>query len=174
MDRLDLGMGLDMVELVMDVETEFGINLPDQRLQNVRTVGDLTDCVAASLVADHAAACPSAARFFRLRAAWSAPGLAVRRRIRPGAQVRDLIPWADRRRAWRALCQAGLRPPRLRAPAWIRWPLYVIGALGIAAVAVVSFFSPSIMSWAVLPLGFILISLAALALEPPRGIRTLA
>jgi hypothetical protein len=38
-------MGLELVELVMDVEETFGISLPDARASEMRTVGDLYDCI---------------------------------------------------------------------------------------------------------------------------------
>ena len=39
-------MGLDVVELVMDIEREFSVELPDDRLNGVRTVGELYALVA--------------------------------------------------------------------------------------------------------------------------------
>jgi hypothetical protein len=39
-------MGLDIVELVMDLEREFAVEIPDERLNSVRTVGDLYRLVA--------------------------------------------------------------------------------------------------------------------------------
>ena len=39
-------MGLDVVELVMDLEREFAVELPADRLNSVRTVGDLYSLVA--------------------------------------------------------------------------------------------------------------------------------
>ena len=34
-------MGLDGIELVMEVEDEFGITIPDSDMEEMRTVGDL-------------------------------------------------------------------------------------------------------------------------------------
>ena len=39
-------MGLDVVELVMDLEREFAVELPEERLNSVRTVGGLYSLVA--------------------------------------------------------------------------------------------------------------------------------
>lgn len=38
-------MGLEMVEIVIDVEKKFGISLPDSRAADIHTVADLRDCV---------------------------------------------------------------------------------------------------------------------------------
>jgi acyl carrier protein len=40
-------MGLDIVELVMTVETEFGVEIPNADAAELRTVGQLFDYVAA-------------------------------------------------------------------------------------------------------------------------------
>jgi hypothetical protein len=40
-------MGLDIVEMVIALETEFGVQLPAHELRNMETVGELFDCVVA-------------------------------------------------------------------------------------------------------------------------------
>ncbi len=46
----DLGMdSLDCVELVMEAEEEFDINIPDADAERLRTVGDVLDFVAANV-----------------------------------------------------------------------------------------------------------------------------
>jgi hypothetical protein len=42
-------MGLDIVEMVMALETEFQIRLPEQELGRIGTVGELYDCVVKQL-----------------------------------------------------------------------------------------------------------------------------
>ncbi len=39
-------MGLDLVELIMEIEDEFGIKIPDREVGGIRTVGLLAECVA--------------------------------------------------------------------------------------------------------------------------------
>ncbi len=34
---------LDVVELIMALEDEFGIEVPDEQLENVKTIGDVVD-----------------------------------------------------------------------------------------------------------------------------------
>lgn len=45
-------MGLDMVELVMEIEREFGIDLPDEEAGRLLTVGMLADFVMRQLPAE--------------------------------------------------------------------------------------------------------------------------
>jgi len=42
-------MGLDIVEMVMAVEKELHVRLPDEELGRIRTVGELYDCVVKHL-----------------------------------------------------------------------------------------------------------------------------
>jgi acyl carrier protein len=44
----DLGAdSLDVVELVMAIEEEFGIEVPDADAENIRTIGDITSYIEA-------------------------------------------------------------------------------------------------------------------------------
>ncbi len=44
----DLGAdSLDVVELVMAIEEEFGIEVPDEDAENIRTLGDITTYIEA-------------------------------------------------------------------------------------------------------------------------------
>jgi acyl carrier protein len=58
--RKDLGMDdLDAVELVMALEAEFGINIPDTESEKFKTVGDVIDCVSRLVKAEKETAVPS-------------------------------------------------------------------------------------------------------------------
>ena len=46
-------MGLEMVEITMDVEDHFGISLPDVDAGNIKTYGDLVDLVAEIVAQTH-------------------------------------------------------------------------------------------------------------------------
>lgn len=46
----DLGAdSLDIVELVMALEEEFGVSIPDEQAEKIKTVGDAVDFIAESL-----------------------------------------------------------------------------------------------------------------------------
>jgi acyl carrier protein len=46
----DLGAdSLDIVELVMALEEEFGVSIPDEQAEKIKTVGDAVDFVAESV-----------------------------------------------------------------------------------------------------------------------------
>ena len=42
----DLGAdSLDVVELLMSIEDEFEVEIPDEEIENIKTIGDLTDYI---------------------------------------------------------------------------------------------------------------------------------
>ena len=42
----DLGAdSLDVVELLMTIEDEFNIEIPDEEIENIRTIGELTEYI---------------------------------------------------------------------------------------------------------------------------------
>ena len=42
----DLGAdSLDVVELLMSIEDEFNIEIPDEEIENIRTIGELTEYI---------------------------------------------------------------------------------------------------------------------------------
>ncbi len=44
----DLGAdSLDVVEMLMSIEDEFGIEIPDEDIEKLRTIGDVVDYIAA-------------------------------------------------------------------------------------------------------------------------------
>ncbi|ADC90967.1 acyl carrier protein [Mageeibacillus indolicus] len=40
---------LDIVELVMAMEQEFGVSIPDEEAENIKTVGDAVDYIKANI-----------------------------------------------------------------------------------------------------------------------------
>ena len=42
----DLGAdSLDVVDLVMAVSDEFGVEIPDEQVENIKTIGDIVKCI---------------------------------------------------------------------------------------------------------------------------------
>ena len=52
-------MGLDTVELVMMIEEEFGVELPDAEAEKITTVGELRDFIVLALKSEAAGKDPS-------------------------------------------------------------------------------------------------------------------
>jgi len=60
-------MGLDSVQIIVDTENCFGINIEDKAAEDMRTVGDLVDYVWNNIKHQDAKACLTQILFFRLR-----------------------------------------------------------------------------------------------------------
>lgn len=104
-------MGLDTVELVMELEDEFDLNIPDDVAAVLTTPGQVSDYLIAALGGRAAltGVCSSACSFYRLRQQLMARFGTPRAAVRPGTSIGELVPGAGRR-AWRAIADgSGLR-----------------------------------------------------------------
>jgi acyl carrier protein len=127
-------MGLDSVELVMEIEETFGIVIPDAEAEKIQTMGQAYHYILAKMEGPlTTTGCLSAAAFYRVRRQLMGRFRVERRRIRPAAALEDLIPKEGRQEAWRQLGEAlGWRLPALGFPAWV-WRAWVAAFVGLAA-----------------------------------------
>jgi len=141
-------MGLDAVEIVMRVEEEFAIDLPDDELGAIGTVGDLYRQVLSKL--EVAPSFRPALCFYRLRRAVIQCLGKDRKTIRPATKLAHLLPRPTRIAAWKSLSEvSGLGFPRLRHPRWARDTFRGLGAGAAVAffVAMVLWTHPSGFPW---------------------------
>jgi acyl carrier protein len=118
-------MGLDTVELVLDVEDRFGITIDDDEAAKICTPGDVADYVIRYIRLDANAPCRSRTVFYRMRSVLMQTFGIPRKRIRPSTRIDDL--WeGDLRDNWKKLKTAlGNR----RFP-WLRHtPLFIGGVI---------------------------------------------
>ena len=139
-------MGLDTVELMIEVEQAFDVQIPDDRAGEMYTVGDVYDYIvecqsnleSSSESISPGKVCLSAATFFSIRNALASEVDIKARRLRPRASVEQTIPLKSRRAVWSKLQQSlDLKFPRLRRSGWIVTGLTVLttaAALGVAAI----------------------------------------
>jgi hypothetical protein len=85
-------MGLDIVELMMDIEERFGIRLSDDRAERMRTVSDLYVYLLARTHRIAPVPCPTSRAFYHLRRTLIGELGVDRARVRPSARLRDLLP----------------------------------------------------------------------------------
>ncbi len=118
-------MGLDIVELFMEVEDVFDIQIPDDRYVEVSTVGGLYDFIieAKGEAVSLRNRCLSMVTFLMIRRALVAETKAARQSIRPRTSVDEALPTYpayDRRALWDRLQETlGLQLPQLCRPAWL-------------------------------------------------------
>ncbi|HIJ65517.1 MAG TPA: hypothetical protein HPP77_06140 [Candidatus Hydrogenedentes bacterium] len=114
-------MRLEMTEMLMALEAEFGIEIDDEA-NDIRTVGDLHDYIMTRLELRPAERfCLSDEAFGKLRQAL-AEQLDVREAdIVAGAKMEDLVPRKGRRAHWRAVSKRlGWRLPELCRPPYLK------------------------------------------------------
>jgi acyl carrier protein len=112
-------MGLDSVELVLDVENAFAFSIPDEDAAGLTTVGKLYEYVLAHRFHGKQDACLTSITFYKLRQALMLVLQMPRNSVRVSTELSAVIP-KQRRRTWRALEKAtGFRLPFLRRPRWV-------------------------------------------------------
>lgn len=162
-------MGLDTVELVMEIEEAFDITIPDDRASEMVTVGDVYDFILekTSHVPSESSRCLSAAAFYELSRQVRGLGL-VSGKIRPNTKLDQVIPLTGRRSTWKTLSsQMDLRFPRLGRPAWLALLNCILVALVfITALAVFANANQLVAVLVALGLGALSSAAVALLTEP--------
>lgn len=110
--RYHCRMGLDGVELVMEVEDRFRIELPDTECSHVRTVADLAALVISRLPKS-GGFCPTARSFFSLRRALAQERGVDRRALRPTTPLEVAFPRVKRPARWKSLAKLEPHLPKL-------------------------------------------------------------
>lgn len=124
-------MGLDMLEIVMEVEDEFDIKIADEAATSMRQIGDMARFVTWKLRSRWPRVpCPTARSFYVFRKALLECVPVNRRDVRPASKLAEIIPVWSRRRLLNALADAELWLPELERSRAVNW-------LGVAlAIAV--------------------------------------
>ena len=131
-------MGFDAVELVMEIEEEFGLHIPDPDAENLTTVGGLIRFVRERRPAPRLGVCPTSSTFYHLRRYFMNRLPVGRDDVAPSTRLEDLVPVESRRRVWDELRNAGFRMPPLWLPAHMAWAA-VLGSARLS-VALAAFF----------------------------------
>ena len=117
-------MGLDGVELVMDVEDHFGVAIQDVEAERIRTVADLTELVASRIRNAHLTPCQTLSSFMRLRTCVRGVTENDSLKIRTNTLVVDVLNSRERIRFWGHLNELlGSPAPALRRPPVMRLAL---------------------------------------------------
>jgi acyl carrier protein len=139
-------MGLDGVEIVMEVEDHFGITITDEEASEVRTVGDLLALIESRFTERADGKCQSLPAFLRVRRFTREFLESPELRLRPSTQIASVISLARRLEFWKQFHSLyGTSAPELCRPALIRYLL--VGATCIVFFAALStlFVDPAIL-----------------------------
>lgn len=127
-------MGLDTVELVMNIEEAFDVTITDKQASQMETVADIYEFLILSIASTNAnsTVCLKSAAFYDLRRHLQTLGIA-REKIRPSATLKEVFPILRRRSLWHKLSKSmQVRLPRLVRPSWL-------ALLNCLLVAVITF-----------------------------------
>ena len=126
-------MGMDMAEVIMEVEDAFDINIDDSSWTKMRTVASLYALILNRLGVKQGDVCLSSAVCFRLRRVMLKQIGVTRKDFRVNTPLKDLIPLIKRQRTWKAIrSETGWSLPKLERSRPVIWTLRI----GWAVVAV--------------------------------------
>jgi hypothetical protein len=95
-------MGLDSVQLVMDIEDTFNIRIPDKECEQINTVEDFSNIVKKYIVLYPNSTCLTQHAFYKLRRSFEMIGDS-RNEVLPNSTIRTLLPSSDLQLWWNIL-----------------------------------------------------------------------
>jgi hypothetical protein len=93
-------MGLEAIELVMEIEERFDTLISDSDAGKLLTVGDLYDYLLKRIQAHHNGICACASAFYSLRRLLLTEFGIEHKQVRPNSELSELIAMHDRSRFW--------------------------------------------------------------------------
>ena len=107
-------MGLDSVELLINVEKHFDMSIPDPEAAKISTLQDFADCVYQKVKINPTEVCKSSVLFYKLRIYFHTQFGISKQAIYPEQRISELIATSDLHKVWRSIEQDfNLRLPEL-------------------------------------------------------------
>ncbi|MBC8871765.1 MAG: hypothetical protein H8E44_20245 [Planctomycetes bacterium] len=134
-------MGLDAVEILMEIEEEFGITIAEEEIPHFRTMGSMHDYLLEKCGVRKRSDCPTRSAFYRLRRAVAEVCDVEPRTFWPDTEVLPLLGRWQRKRTWRRVeKELGLTLPELenRTGASAFWGAAVAGGIGFVTATALS------------------------------------
>lgn len=115
----------DPVELIMAVEDEFGISIPDEEFEHIHTMGEMyAYLMNVTNTPDAKGRCLTQRAFYKLRRSLVSIFGFERRSIKRTTPTDTLFPKDKRRKTWDRLGKAlEVNCPQLKRPLWLIWTL---------------------------------------------------
>jgi len=124
-------MGLDSVELLVEVEQTFGIEIPDLEAEKIVTVGDFYEAVWTRIKEKETDKCNGAILFYQLRTILQKKYQVERLKITPNTFLEEIIPKKQRRKEWEDIQQdIGLNLPKLKLNKTLSLFIIIVGLAG--------------------------------------------
>jgi acyl carrier protein len=137
-------MGLDTVELLVEVEKTFGIDIPNLEAAKIVTVGDFHNTVWRYVEGHRSVRCKSQHLFYKLRHKLINSFGILKDEIMPDASLNEIFPKPNRRRLYTKLGkELNLKLPELVLPA--AWTVF-LNTAGFILIAGSALFSLILVS----------------------------
>lgn len=139
-------MGLDSVELIVEVENEFQIEILDIEAENILTVGDFYECVIQKLAFSpdeiNQARCKSQEYFYELRKVLIEDFQQERKTISPKTSLHAIFEKKKIRASWKILAEKiEVKMPDLERPKWMNnliiWTFLILG-ISVSIIGIIS------------------------------------
>jgi hypothetical protein len=173
-------MGLDLVELVIKVEETFTIQINDRDASEIITVGQLYRYVLERVAVQEGDPCLTSRAFYGLRRSFQTELGVSRDRVRPRADIEELLPRPGRKQHWESLGEAlRVHLPDLRRPSWLQdvlgWCVIATGLTLFLGILLFAGFSSVLgmggfITYLFLALTLVLLNVLAFALTSPFAI----
>jgi len=132
-------MGLDGVELIVEVENTFGIKIQDKEAEAIATVGDFYEVVWNKIRDNKSNKCASALLFYRFRKLIVENCNISKKDFLLDKNLNDLIPRSVRKQMWKELqSKFEFKLPNLKLPSFLQLVLLIIGLVLILGSLVFS------------------------------------
>ncbi|MBS2008934.1 MAG: hypothetical protein JST01_17925 [Cyanobacteria bacterium SZAS TMP-1] len=93
-------MGMDSIELVLEIEQEFGIEIPDNIAEQITTVGEMYEFLKERLHSTPPAHCMTQRMFYKVRKAITDNYAVPKQSITLDTKLKDLAPAQELKDAW--------------------------------------------------------------------------
>lgn len=137
-------MGLDAVEMIMDIEDEFNISIPDEEAEKMRTINNLYEYVSKVYDRDKdtrkVVPCASQHAFYKLRKALMEMTNAQRKSIRPDTDLKTYLHPENKMSFWDELKEK----TNCKLPEFYIKAKYALLCIAFPLIAVIIAFSTSL------------------------------
>lgn len=132
-------MGLDSVELLIEVETVFDIKIPDKEAEKITTVGDFYEAVWDKIKDKKTDRCASAMLFYKLRKFLTDKYQFSPKDFKLNSNLNNIIPKDIRIAKWKEIQQDfSYRLPDLVRPFWLQQTMLYFGVISILGTLILA------------------------------------
>lgn len=141
-------MGLDGIELIIEVENTFGIEIKDKEAETIATVGDFYEVVWNKIKDKESNKCASALIFYRFRKLIVDNCKISKADFLLDKNLNDLIPENGRKETWKDLqSKFEFKLPNLKLPSFLQLVLAILVFLLIFCSLIFSIFAVTIFNF---------------------------